>query len=83
MIAKVYYAVGVVQVVGTIETSGYSFPLRIFDRDELPQAEREYTRLAKRNYSDDLGYGEAYLIKMLGEDKEILKGNYDLISPWI
>lgn len=86
MIAKVYYAVGVLYVRYETEETLMElsmFPGRIFDRDELPQAEREYSRLEKRNYSDDSGYQIAYLIKILGDQKEVLRGDANIISSWL
>ena len=86
MIAKVYYVVGAVQssvILGTTVSCGWAFPTRIFDRDELPQAQREYERLAKKNFYGEGGYYEAYIISMLGDKREIVAGNAALIEPWL
>lgn len=86
MIAKIYFLVGTA-VMEYVENMGgynvYIFPSRVFSADEEPQAKREYERLAKRNFEDIAGYQEAYMIKILGEDKTILYGNRAKIEPYI
>lgn len=72
MIAKIYYLVGVAAV---DLNSSYDFPQRVFSADEEQQAKREYDRLAKRNFDDGYVYQEAYMVRMIGEDKQIIYGN--------
>lgn len=85
MIAKVYYLVGVVHgdYVNEYEIIAMGTVHRVFDRDELPQAEREYNNLAKRNISNYESFSEAFLISINGEDKRILKGDPNKIENFV
>lgn len=86
MIAKVYYLVGTACMDYVEYLGGYNvyiFPSRIFSADEEPQAKREYERLAKRNFEDISGYAEAYMVKIIGEDKTVVYGNKAKIEPYI
>lgn len=81
MIARVYYLVGAVTV--EVGMSAYAFPLRVFSHEEEAGALREYERLAKRNYSEGYNYQEAYMVRVLGEDRTIVKGNEEKLIGYI
>lgn len=84
MIAKIYFLVGTVQYSNEYGIpNAFAFPTRIFDANEEQQAIREYERLAKRNYDIGEAFQEAYVVKMVGEAKTVIKGNVGLVEPYL